>query len=1172
MARLSPAGGRLVAFLVALLLLWPSWTASPVGASASPDKPDDTTTQPEEVPDELIVGFKHGASKSARDAAVAAQGGQTTAANDRFDFRVVKIPPGQQKKEAIAKYLNDPAVRYAEPNYVYHSTLEPDDPKYTDGTLWGLKNTGQTVGTQAGTADADIDAELAWATTTGSSDVVVGVVDTGITYTHPDLAANIWSAPAGWTINGCAPGTHGYRKTGGTASCDPADDHYHGTHVAGTIGAKGNNGTGVVGVNWNVQIMGLKFLNAGGNGSTDDAVTVLDYALQAREAGVNLRVLNNSWGGGGYSQALYDAIAALGNAGVLFVASAGNKSNNNDASPSYPGSYNLPNIVAVAATDNRDQLASFSNYGATTVDLGAPGVNIYSTVPTSAAASGYAYLSGTSMAAPHVSGVAALVLSAPGLGNLTTTQLKQRLLYCGDPIPALATKTLSGRRLNAANSVAGCSLAFTVSITPARGGTASVTPVAPTYDIETQITLTATADTGFAFMGWQINGTGRGSANPLTFAITSNLTVVPVFARTTPFENFDTVTAPALPPGWTTSRTGATCGGGDSGPWRTVTDSWDTAPNAAFAGDPNCVSDNSLVSPAFVVPNNHTLLSFRHRYDLETSFDGGVLEIALGGGSFADIVAAGGSFIAGGYSGTIDTHYSNPLAGRQAWSGASGTWVTTTLTLPPAAGQTVQLRWRLGSDNAVAKTGWWVDSIVVDRAEPTVLSVAAASGPYGGTATLSATLTAGGANVGGKTIAFTIDGTPACGTGGTPACPATGGDGVATLPNVSLAGQAAGAHPGAIGASFAGDAVYDPSSGSADLTVAKLAQTITFGALSDRLTSDPSFAVSATASSGLPVTFTAGPPAVCTASGVNGATISPVGAGTCTVTANQAGDATYAAAAVAQQFALTANLSLLTVTIHGPGTVGPGSGNYPPGPIALTATPDTGAIFLGWTVDGTFAGWNPALALTLGGPRTVVATFLTRPGFSDVATTDPAWAAITELAARGVIKGYGDGRFGPDDPVLRAQVAALLVRAFGWDNAAPGAPSPFSDLEGLDPELQRAVAILAARGIAQGYPDGTFDPTGEVLRIQVISFVTRSMVQAGYWQAVTQDDTNVYPNVPLDSGHRLDLLTFVKYAGAIPGQPVNQPWAGWNTSGPRAWTAQVLWQALDSYFSANHVP
>ena len=242
-----PIARRITLFVV-LLLLWPTWATPAMGAGGPPEKPKDPS--PAAVPGELIVGFTPGTSEGAQEVTVASRGGQTVSDNDRFNFRVVKLPAGRQASDEIAAYLKDPAVRYAEPNYLYHTTAEPDDPLYLDGWHWGLHNTGQPIQGQEGVADADIDAPEAWDITTGSQDIVVGVVDSGIDYTHPDLADNIWSAPAGWNLRGCGPGTHGFRSVGGVTSCDPADDNGHGTHVAGTIGAEGNNDTGVVGVNW----------------------------------------------------------------------------------------------------------------------------------------------------------------------------------------------------------------------------------------------------------------------------------------------------------------------------------------------------------------------------------------------------------------------------------------------------------------------------------------------------------------------------------------------------------------------------------------------------------------------------------------------------------------------------------------------------------------------------------------------------------------------------------------------------------------------------------------------------------------------------------------------------------------------------------------------------------
>jgi len=360
--------------------------------------------------------------------------------------RVVKLGPGRSVDQAIQEYRRDPNVAYVEPNYIVRKSSGPNDPQFPQ--QWSLLNVGQTVVGTAGKPGADIQAEPAWAVTTGSSSIVVGVVDTGVDYTHPDLAANVWSNPGG--IAGCGAGTHGYNAI--TKSCDPKDDHNHGTHVSGTIGARGNNALGVVGVNWTTQIMGLKFLDANGSGTISDAIAAIDFAIAAKQAGVNVRVLNNSWGGSGFSQALLDEINKAGENGILFVAAAGNNGLSVDSQPFYPCSYAASNLICVAATDQNDNLASFSNYGAASVHLAAPGKYIVSTIRGGA----YAMYNGTSMATPHVSGAAALILSAPGQGGLTVAQLKSAILNSADPIPALAGKTVSGGRLDVCKAIPGC--------------------------------------------------------------------------------------------------------------------------------------------------------------------------------------------------------------------------------------------------------------------------------------------------------------------------------------------------------------------------------------------------------------------------------------------------------------------------------------------------------------------------------------------------------------------------------------------------------------------------------------------------------------------------------------------------------------------------------------------
>jgi subtilisin family serine protease len=341
---------------------------------------------------------------------------------------------------------NVPGVTLVEPDYIVKTNTTPNDPNFA--AQWDMYNTS--------TPGADIGATLAWSLSTGSTANVVGVVDTGVDYTHPDLAANIWSAPSQFTVVlswgsiTCPAGSHGYNAVART--CNPADDHSHGTHVSGTIGAIGNNGTGVAGVNWSTRIMGLKFLDSTGSGSVSDAIDAIEFGLQAKtifSSAANLRVLSNSWGGGGYMQSLYNEIAKANTADVLFVAAAGNNASNNNTTPSYPASYTNANVIAVAATTNTDGLASFSNYGSTSVHLGAPGVNILSTLPGSA----YGYYSGTSMATPHVSGAAMLVLSKC---SLNTAGLKNAILSNVDVVSSLQGITITGGRLNVNRAIRSC--------------------------------------------------------------------------------------------------------------------------------------------------------------------------------------------------------------------------------------------------------------------------------------------------------------------------------------------------------------------------------------------------------------------------------------------------------------------------------------------------------------------------------------------------------------------------------------------------------------------------------------------------------------------------------------------------------------------------------------------
>ena len=342
-------------------------------------------------------------------------------------YQVVQLPKGISVKEAVDLYKKNPDIELAEPDYKVTIEAIPNDPGYS--SLWGL---------------GSISAPQAWDLTTGSSSVIVAVIDTGVDYNHADLAANIWTNTDEIPGNGIDDDHNGYiDDVRGwnfvSNNNNPMDDHNHGTHCAGTISAVGNNGIGVTGVAWNVKIMPLKFLDSSGSGYTSAAAAAILYA-NANGASV----LSNSWGGGGYSSSLYTAIQQSN--GVV-VCAAGNSNSNNDAYPMYPSSYNLDNIISVAAGDSSNNRASFSSYGLTSVDVAAPGVSIYSTTP----GSSYGWMSGTSMATPHTAGVAALVKSRnPSLTNL---QVKQFIMNNVDPLPAFSGITVTGGKINAYKAV-----------------------------------------------------------------------------------------------------------------------------------------------------------------------------------------------------------------------------------------------------------------------------------------------------------------------------------------------------------------------------------------------------------------------------------------------------------------------------------------------------------------------------------------------------------------------------------------------------------------------------------------------------------------------------------------------------------------------------------------------
>lgn len=337
-------------------------------------------------------------------------------------------------------------IQTIEPNYLYRLNMEPNDPLYGDS--WGLSNHGQVDSKGiAGHHGVDINVQAAWNITTGSEKIIVAVIDSGIDFTHQDLKENAWvNLPEANGKPGLDDDGNGYIDdiNGWDFALNTPlqkDISGHGTHCAGTIGAKGNDGIGIAGINWNIQIMSLKFFDDEGYGSQAAAIEAIRYAMKMK-----VRITSNSWGGGPYSEILQSVIKEAGDAEVLFVASAGNDGENSDQNPHYPSSYPLSNIISVGAITNQGSLTKYSNYGAKSVHITAPGKGILSTIP----GNEYEIKSGTSMATPFVAGVAALVLSKE---NLSVQELKSRLLSTATPLPELQGKILSGGLVNAGRAI-----------------------------------------------------------------------------------------------------------------------------------------------------------------------------------------------------------------------------------------------------------------------------------------------------------------------------------------------------------------------------------------------------------------------------------------------------------------------------------------------------------------------------------------------------------------------------------------------------------------------------------------------------------------------------------------------------------------------------------------------
>ncbi|MBI3927648.1 MAG: S8 family serine peptidase [Armatimonadetes bacterium] len=627
----------------------------------------------------------------------------------------LKLAPGMSVAQAIAAISKDERVEYADTNATrkLYGSAAPVLPNDLDPALWGLNNTGQN----GGTADADIDAPEAWAVSRGSRQgAVIAVIDTGIDYNHPDLAANVWTNPneiPGDGIdndnNGVVDDVHGYNAAANDGN--PLDDNSHGSHCTGTIGAVGNNEQGVVGVNWEAQIMGVKFLSANGGGTVADVVKSVFYATRN-----GAKITSNSYGGGA-DQAERDAFAA---SPILHICAAGNESSDNDVSGSFPATYDLDNIVSVAASDRNDRLASFSNWGATTVDLAAPGVDIKSTIP----GGGYASYSGTSMATPHVAGVAGLIATV--YPEATPAEIKARLMNGVDPIPDFQGKMISGGRLNAFNSLENDTVA----------------PAAPndfrgTGATSRSATLswTATADDGWcgnAANGYQLRVSdrpivdGEAAEGQVSFEQAASVptgrpgqtgtieqaavSLVPSSSeRTLHFalkvtDNVGnaseirtaSVTVPAASVAFEDTMDQSNDNWTPDAGWALVQvdgrTAWTDSPEGEYGNDRN----SSLTSrPISLAGLRGSTLIFESKYDLEARYDGIHVEVAR-----------------------IEQPGQGEPPAQPTWTelarfDGSSDWSTRSLDLSAYDGQQVQLRFRLTSDSSVGQDGFYLDNLVI---------------------------------------------------------------------------------------------------------------------------------------------------------------------------------------------------------------------------------------------------------------------------------------------------------------------------------------------------------------------------------------------------------------------------------------------------------------------------
>ncbi len=658
------------------------------------------------VPDEIIVTLEKSGMESSLRTVIAQRKAELVRLNEEtYLIRFARDTELESEAETLAAL---PHIRSIEVNQIYHLTdIVPNDPGFSK--TYGMKNSGQ----QGGVAGADIGAAEAWMLTTGSRSVRVGIIDSGVDYQHPDLKANIWENPGETGLDtqgqdkrtngkdddedGFVDDWHGWDFFNNDN--DPMDDNSHGTHVAGTIGAVGNNGIGVAGVNWAVSMVPIKIFSGAGETSVDVIVRGIDYANR-----LGLKVTNNSWGGGGFSDAIYNSIKKADEKGLLFIAAAGNDGVDIDATPFYPASYALSNIINVASINRMDKLSSFSNYGAKTVMVAAPGEDIYSTVPGNA----YGVKSGTSMATPHVTGLVALAMAR--FPNAAAADLKAKLQFSSIVTDALRRRISFGR-INASSAfeddttppsaieqaeVSALDL-HTISVTfPAAGddgelGSASQYMVRRSPQPMTDEAGWQRAEALFPSLVTQVDGEvtlqfkgfSYNEAGFLTIRAQDNV------GNRGPIASSFAYALPEVQVMWETQNDDATQWLSLDAPWKLHLQDGMSLLSDSPDGNYKEGSNISAVTRDLAFNSAHLEVSLRSRWILENSYDFGYVEVSIDQG--------------------------------QTWklltkvTGSSKDWEDRVLPLSGlvADGQSFRLRLRLESDSTLNYDGWTVDSIQI---------------------------------------------------------------------------------------------------------------------------------------------------------------------------------------------------------------------------------------------------------------------------------------------------------------------------------------------------------------------------------------------------------------------------------------------------------------------------